>query len=71
MVNRLSGTGSWWQVRATGMCRYPGALGVSLIAGSRACLRFSKRLGCLLGAGEIPPHREPVVQVLDVIGLTL
>jgi hypothetical protein len=34
MVNRLSGTGSWWQVKATGMCRYPGALGVSLIAGT-------------------------------------
>jgi hypothetical protein len=31
----------------------------------------SKRLGCLLRAGEIPPHRQPVVQVLDVIGLTL
>ena len=31
MVNRLSGTGSWWQVRATVMCRYPGAAGVSVM----------------------------------------
>jgi (p)ppGpp synthase/HD superfamily hydrolase len=33
-MNRLSGTGSWWQVRATGISRYPDALGVSLIAGT-------------------------------------
>jgi len=46
-------------------------MSVAHYAGSRACLRFSKRLSCLLRAGWIPPHREPVAQALGVTGLTL
>jgi hypothetical protein len=51
-VNRLSGTGSWWQVRVTGMCPYPGARGVSQIAGSAAHRQFPDRV----------PNGEPTLQ---------